>query len=49
MRIPHFTIFCCLSFTTTALADPCGMVPPVYVGDDIPIARVGEQKTYTVR
>jgi hypothetical protein len=27
-------------------ADPCGMVPPVYVGDDIPIARVGAQKTY---
>ena len=30
----------------TVMADPCGMVPPVYVGDDVPIARVGEQKTY---
>ena len=28
------------------LADPCGMVPPVYIGDDVPIVRVGEQKTY---
>ncbi len=32
--------------SSTAWADPCGMVPPVYVGDDIPIARIGEQKTY---
>ena len=37
----------CLVVLTDALhADPCGMVPPVYVGDDIPIARVGAQKTY---
>ena len=27
-------------------ADPCGMVPPVYVGDAVPIARIGQQKTY---
>ncbi|MCH8921891.1 MAG: DUF2330 domain-containing protein [Planctomycetes bacterium] len=27
-------------------ADPCGMVPPVYIGDDVPIVRVGEQRTY---
>jgi hypothetical protein len=31
---------------SSVLADPCGMVPPVYVGNDVPIARVGEQKTY---
>ena len=31
---------------SSVFADPCGMVPPVYVGNDIPIARVGEQKTY---
>ncbi|MBW3540766.1 MAG: DUF2330 domain-containing protein [Planctomycetes bacterium] len=27
-------------------ADPCGMVPPIYVGEGVPIVRVGEQKTY---
>lgn len=27
-------------------ADPCGMVPPVYVGEGVPIVRVGEQRTY---
>jgi hypothetical protein len=29
-----------------AQADPCGMVPPVYVSDSVPIARIGQQKTY---
>ena len=29
-----------------AQADPCGMVPPIYVGDQIPIARIGLQQTY---
>jgi hypothetical protein len=32
--------------TQTAKADPCGMVPPVYPGEQVPLARVGEQKTY---
>ena len=32
--------------TTPALADPCGMVPPIYTGDGPPIVRVGLQKTY---
>ena len=27
-------------------ADPCGMVPPIYAGEGIPIARIGAQKTY---
>ena len=31
---------------TTALADPCGMVPPIYQGQGTPITRVGEQTTY---
>ncbi len=31
---------------TTALADPCGMVPPIYQGQGPPITRVGEQTTY---
>ncbi len=30
----------------SAAADPCGMVPPIYTGPDIPLVRVGEQKTY---
>jgi len=29
-----------------ALADPCGMVPPIYTGPGTPITRVGEQITY---
>ncbi|MGB6041906.1 MAG: hypothetical protein WBF93_02000, partial [Pirellulales bacterium] len=32
--------------TSGALADPCGMVPPVYVGEGVPITRIGEQQTY---
>jgi hypothetical protein len=29
-----------------AVADPCGMVPPIYVGQPPILARVGEQQTY---
>ncbi len=29
-----------------ALADPCGMVPPIYTGPGVPITRVGPQRTY---
>jgi hypothetical protein len=32
--------------STSALADPCGMVPPIYTGPGIPITRVGPQRTY---
>ena len=32
--------------TSTAWADPCGMVPPIYLGDGLPIARIGVQKTF---
>jgi len=32
--------------TPRAHADPCGMVPPIYESDTIPLARVGLQKTY---
>ena len=46
MRPSSLAVICFFALTATAIADPCGMVPPVYVGDDIPIARVGEQKTY---
>ncbi len=30
----------------TALADPCGMVPPIYVDDHSSLVRVGDQHTY---
>ena len=30
----------------TANADPCGMVPPIYVGPGVPIARTGDQNTF---
>src|SRR6188474_981471 len=29
-----------------ALADPCGMVPPIYVTDNASIVRVGDEQTY---
>ncbi|MEK6236917.1 MAG: DUF2330 domain-containing protein, partial [Planctomycetales bacterium] len=32
--------------TGAAVADPCGMVPPIYQGQGSPISRVGEQITY---
>jgi hypothetical protein len=32
--------------STSAVADPCGMVPPIYTGPGIPITRVGPQRTY---
>ena len=28
------------------MADPCGMVPPIYIGEGSPIARTGLQRTY---
>ena len=35
-----------LAIPTAADADPCGMVPPIYLGNAAPIARVGDQQTY---
>jgi hypothetical protein len=32
--------------TGAALADPCGMVPPIYVNDNTSLVRVGDQQTY---
>ena len=29
-----------------AFADPCGMVPPIYVQDNSSLVRVGDQQTY---
>jgi hypothetical protein len=43
-------VFCCLllvgCLSSFAWADPCGMVPPIYPGNDVLITRVGEQRTY---
>ena len=38
----------CIALLTsaTANADPCGMVPPVYIQGPVPLARTGLQKTY---
>ncbi len=31
---------------SAAVADPCGMVPPIFTGDGPPITRIGLQQTY---
>ena len=38
--------FMALLTSATANADPCGMVPPVYIQGPVPLARTGLQKTY---
>lgn len=35
-----------LATVSTAFADPCGMVPPITTAGDVPITRIGLQKTY---
>ncbi len=35
-----------LFLSASLLADPCGMVPPIFTGDGPPITRIGLQKTY---
>ena len=40
-----WTTLCCFG-GAVAMADPCGMVPPIYVGQPPVLARVGEQQTY---
>ena len=35
-----------LLVASTLSADPCGMVPPIYTGNQSPITRIGLQKTY---
>ena len=39
-------VACFTVLTQLASADPCGMVPPIYPGQEIPLARVGLQQTY---
>src|SRR5882724_1146595 len=33
-------------YSASALADPCGMVPPIYVTDNTSLVRVGDEQTY---
>ena len=40
------TLIALISLTSAAFADPCGMVPPIYTGPGVPIARTGDQNTY---
>src|SRR5262245_29866373 len=40
------TILATISSAGQALADPCGMVPPIYVTDNTSLVRVGDEQTY---
>ena len=40
------TLLVGLIMLSSVHADPCGMVPPIYVGNTSPITRIGLQKTY---
>ena len=47
MNARKFFLFVAMTISPTLVhADPCGMVPPVYVGKGQPITRIGEQKTF---
>ena len=48
LRIPSTfsVLLLTLCLAGEALGDPCGMVPPVYTGPGVPIARTGDQNTY---
>src|SRR5205809_7517114 len=39
-------LFVILAASGQALADPCGMVPPIYVSDNTSLVRVGDEQTY---
>jgi hypothetical protein len=39
-------IYAAANLASTAVADPCGMVPPIYVTDNTSLVRVGDQQTY---
>src|SRR5262245_59757187 len=41
-----FGLFLILGSAERAVADPCGMVPPIYVTDNTSIVRVGDEQTY---
>ena len=41
-----FSVVAGLVILAQVKADPCGMVPPIFIGDQSPITRIGLQKTY---
>eukprot|EP01047_Picozoa_sp_COSAG01_P023872 COSAG01_NODE_1455_length_10254_cov_84.364057_4_plen_509_part_00 len=41
-----FSVVAGLVILAQVKADPCGMVPPIFTGDQSPITRIGLQKTY---
>ena len=45
-KVCGVTLACLLLSSTLIGSDPCGMVPPIYTGPGIPIARTGLQQTY---
>jgi hypothetical protein len=52
MRRSHFAVIITVLavaaglFSRQVFADPCGMVPPIYVNDNSSLVRVGDQQTY---
>jgi hypothetical protein len=44
--IAAVAFYCWLLLAGTGLADPCGMVPPIYIQDNTSLVRVGDQQTY---
>lgn len=46
VAVGMMSLFAATTATSTALADPCGMVPPIYIQGNVPLARTGLQKTY---
>ncbi|MGB2501825.1 MAG: hypothetical protein ACPIA2_19185, partial [Mariniblastus sp.] len=41
-----FSVVAGLVILAQVKADPCGMVPPIFIGNESPITRIGLQKTY---
>ena len=44
--LPVVAVAIAAAFPSSLLADPCGMIPPIYNGPGTPITRIGEQQTY---
>ena len=44
--LPLVAVAVAAAFPSPLLADPCGMIPPVYQRQGTPITRIGEQQTY---
>ena len=44
--MPLAALTAAIAVPSGLLADPCGMVPPIYQGPGNPITRIGEQQTF---